>query len=446
VTPDPNDALLEQLTQAGLYPQQLAQLQRQYQLAQGFMQPQEAQGRQVGGTYVAASPWEHLANAIRPVVGALMQRSAQNREQELTGQLSSGRQAFARALQDKMGKPGEFMPGGAGDQQGLQQLSMLGELSGDPAMQHAAGMYMQQQNQARQLAVLENSVRHQQEMENQGRGRLGISQERVDQMNQQLAMRGIRYDPNLNKFIDIRQMAGVKPPPPRSALPLSTGAAPAAPPGQPPSGDGGGPPPVAPGATGDAPIGKWQDKALKELGADFNPSSGRSGEFGKNQARLNAAQRLLTLAVDPKTGGPADLTPQQMSEISGSLATLIGGGSSGEGTRRELTPYTKGRSIAEIQQWLTDAPHGADQQAFVKQMIDTAKREQGVAQQSIDQVRGQLVSKHQRILRSNPEEARKVLQGFGWDLGPDGSPIMQQAKPPAAVGGDAAALRKKYGL
>jgi hypothetical protein len=80
VTPDPNDDLLEQLTQAGLYPQQIAQLQRQYQLAQGFMQPQEAQGRQVGGTYVAASPWEHLANAIRPVVGALMQRSAQNRE------------------------------------------------------------------------------------------------------------------------------------------------------------------------------------------------------------------------------------------------------------------------------------------------------------------------------------------------------------------------------
>jgi hypothetical protein len=167
VTPDPNDALLEQLTQAGLYPQQLAQLQRQYQLAQGFMQPQEAQGRQVGGTYVAASPWEHLANAIRPVVGALMQRSAMNREGELTSQLSSGRQAFARALQDKMGKPGELMPGGAGDQQGLQQLSMMGELSGDPAMQHAAQAYQQQ-------SVLQNSMRHQQIGERQ-------EQEKIDQ-------------------------------------------------------------------------------------------------------------------------------------------------------------------------------------------------------------------------------------------------------------------------
>jgi hypothetical protein len=436
--PDPTDDLVQQLTQAGLYPQQIAQLQRQYQLAQGFMQPQEAQGRQVGGTYVAASPWEHLANAIRPVVGAYMQRSAQNREQELTGQLSSGRQAFARALQDKMGKPGELMPGGAGDQQGLQQLSMLGELSGDPAMQHAAGMYMQQQNQARQMALLENTMRHQQALEALGAGRLDVSQQNSQNARQRTAQSAVRYNPNDSQFQNITPL--VKPP---SVLPRSTGAAaPAAPPSTPPSGDGNGPPQ----GPASAPIGKWQDKALKELGADFNPSSGRSGEFGKNQARLNAAQRLLTLAVDPKTGGPADLTPQQMSEVSGSLATLIGGGSSGEGTRRELTPYTKGRSIAEIEQWLTDAPHGADQQAFVKQMIDTAKREQGVAQQSIDQVRGQLVSKHQRILRSNPEEARKVLNGFGWDLGPDGTPVMQQAKPPAAVGGDAAALRKKYGL
>jgi hypothetical protein len=78
--PDPNDDLLQQLTQAGLYPQQIAQLQRQYQLAQGFMQPQEAQGRQVGGTYVASSPLEHLSNALRPVIGAYMQRRHMNRE------------------------------------------------------------------------------------------------------------------------------------------------------------------------------------------------------------------------------------------------------------------------------------------------------------------------------------------------------------------------------
>jgi hypothetical protein len=161
VTPDPNDALLEQLTQAGLYPQQLAQLQRQYQLAQGFMQPQEAQGRQVGGTYVAASPWEHLANAIRPVVGALMQRSAMNREGELTSQLSSGRQAFARALQDSSGHPGEMMPGGAGDQQRQQQLYSLGALSGDPVLENAAKMHMQQQHYDTEMARLQQQIDYQ---------------------------------------------------------------------------------------------------------------------------------------------------------------------------------------------------------------------------------------------------------------------------------------------
>jgi hypothetical protein len=168
MTPDP-DALLQQLTQAGLYPQQLAQLQRQYQLAQGFMQPQEAQGRQVGGTYVASSPLEHLSSALRPVIGAYMQRQAMNREGELTGQLSSGRQAFARALQDSSGHPGELMPGGAGDQQRQQQLYGLGALSGDPAMENAAKYYQQQ-------SVLQNTMRHQQTLED-------LERQKVNQSN-----------------------------------------------------------------------------------------------------------------------------------------------------------------------------------------------------------------------------------------------------------------------
>jgi hypothetical protein len=166
---DPNADLLQQLTQAGLYPQQLAQLQRQYQLAQGFMQPQEAQGRQVGGTYVASSPLEHLSSALRPVIGAYMQRQAMNREGELTGQLSSGRQAFARALQDSSGHPGELMPGGAGDQQRQQQLYGLGALSGDPAMENAAKYYQQQ-------SVLQNTMRHQQTLED-------LERQKVNQSN-----------------------------------------------------------------------------------------------------------------------------------------------------------------------------------------------------------------------------------------------------------------------
>jgi hypothetical protein len=93
-----------------------------------------------------------------------MQRSAMNREGELTSQLSSGRQAFAKALQDSSGHPGEFMPGGAGDQQRMQQLSMLGAASGDPAMQHAGQMYMQQQHSQLEMSKLQQQIDYQNRM------------------------------------------------------------------------------------------------------------------------------------------------------------------------------------------------------------------------------------------------------------------------------------------
>jgi hypothetical protein len=174
---DPNADLLQAMTQAGLAPQQIAALQRRYKLGQSFMQPEMAQGRQVGGTYVAASPWEHLSNAITPMLGASITRSAQDRENELTSQVAGARAKLGAALQDKMGKPGEFMPGGAGDQQGIQQLALAAAGSGDSAMQNLAQTYQHQ-------SVLQNSVRHEQIME-------GLEQQKVGQGN---------YEPIKNLF------------------------------------------------------------------------------------------------------------------------------------------------------------------------------------------------------------------------------------------------------
>jgi hypothetical protein len=171
--------------------------------------------------------------------------------------------------------------------------------------------------------------------------------------------------------------------------------------------------------TGGASGGELTDKRLPAMQAalakDLDPNNFRSGVLKGNQERSNAADRLLALAVDPLTGGPANLTPQQMSEVSSSLATLVGGGSSGEGTRHELTPYTKGRTIAQVLQWVTDNPHGAEQQGFVKQMIDTAKREQGVAQGQIRQAQGQRLPGHLPYFGLFPDAAKSQLSGFGFD-------------------------------
>lgn len=349
-------------------------------------------------------------------------------------------------------------------------LGTLGMATGDPAMagvgkeltgeaQHGVTEALQAQHLGLQRDQFQSLEQHRLELEDQGRNRVNQGQERADQgqaridaMNQALALKGVRFNPNSGEFENITPLA--KPPatvPQRTVLPGATGLGrppPAAAPRAAPPATA--PPDIAapPGPAVEPAIGKWQDKALKELGSDFNPSSGRAGEFGKNQVRVNAAKRVLALAID-ENGQPRNLNPQQMPELAQSVAGLIGGSSAAQAQTEHLLPKSFSRDAAGVLQYLTNEPHGAGQQAFVQNMVETAQREAQVAQQGIDQVRGQLGAKHQRILRSNPEAARRVLQGFGWDLGPDGMPVQSTpgAAPVAGPGTDAtAALRKKYGL
>lgn len=68
---------LQQMISAGLVPSRIG-------VAERF---QPAQGQEVGHTYVAASPLEHMANAFR-----------QYQEQKLLGQQGQGRLAYLRAI------------------------------------------------------------------------------------------------------------------------------------------------------------------------------------------------------------------------------------------------------------------------------------------------------------------------------------------------------------
>lgn len=361
------------------------------------------------------------------------------------------------------GEPGNPIATLANSLRRKRALGELGMVTGDPAMaslgkeltgeaQHGVTEAIQAKHLGIQEQQMQDLLRHRQVDEGLGQQRIGLGQQRVDQgqdrvdaMERALALKGVRFNPNSGEFENITALAKPTSPAPRkSLLPGATGigrpppatAPPAAPPAVAPPGAA-----APPGSAAVEPaIGKWQDKALKELGSDFNPSSGRAGEFGKNQARVNAAKRLLTLALD-KDGKPVNLTTNQMPELSQALAGLIGRGTAGAQAQIEhLTPQSLRGDVSKIAQWVTNEPTGAGQQAFVQNMADTAKREAQVAQQGIDQVRGQLGAKHQRILKSNPEAARRVLQGFGWDLGPDGMPVQSApAADPAA-----APQRRKY--
>lgn len=191
--------------------------------------------------------------------------------------------------------------------------------------------------------------------------------------------------------------------------------------------------PTAPGAGGGSTsvfpkmMGRPLGQALEKLGKDFDPNQ-PGGEIQKNQGRLNAANRLLALAETPD-GKPADLNPQQMPELSQALASLIAGGGAGTVSQIEhLTPKTMSGDWAKVAQWLTNEPHGAGQQAFVQNMIETAKRERDVAQKAIGSAVLGRQGKHQRVLRGNPDESRAALEPLGWTLDDKGAVVPFNAK------------------
>lgn len=137
--------LLDRLAQAGLFEEQLRPLRFQQQLAQSMMGAPGAQGRNVGNTYVAASPLEHLSGLAQKLVGAFMQQRAMGKEQDLAKHLGQTRGDYGKALADAAAPvqhPPEMLqaPGynpaaeDQGQQQRLQQLATSGMLSGDPVM------------------------------------------------------------------------------------------------------------------------------------------------------------------------------------------------------------------------------------------------------------------------------------------------------------------------
>jgi len=181
-------------------------------------------------------------------------------------------------------------------------------------------------------------------------------------------------------------------------------------------------------------MGKPLGAALQALGKDLDPNQG-TGEVASNQKRLNAALRLKALVTNPDGSIKDNIPPQFMKETAAALAQLVtAGGVPAQSLIEELTPKTGSSDIAKFLQYVTAHPQDAGQQDFVKLYLESANREAGVSQQAINKALQARVPKHQRVLRGNPEESRQVLQGYGYDLDPQGNVVVKGAAAPAAPG------------
>lgn len=125
---------------------------------------------------------------------------------------------------------------------------------------------------------------------------------------------------------------------------------------------------------------KGDDKINKmsaAMGTDLDPNKPRSGEFGKNQGRINAADRIEGL-YNAVGGNPNAIN---MRELATSVANMLSSGSQTAVTQvNELVPHTFSGNAAKIQEWLTSNPHGAGQQKFAEMYLHIAQREKEIAQ------------------------------------------------------------------
>ena len=96
-----DEPTLQKMIDAGLFEESSNPLNQQFGIGQKMMDTPSAQGRQVGNTYVASSPLEHLANAVRQAVGARISGNAMTGEKDLATKVGAGRLAYLKLLQKR---------------------------------------------------------------------------------------------------------------------------------------------------------------------------------------------------------------------------------------------------------------------------------------------------------------------------------------------------------
>jgi hypothetical protein len=89
--------LLQQIIDAGLADDRMGMAGQKARTGASLFGTPGAQGMNVGGTYRAASPLEHLSTAMSRILGGKMQRDAHGEMEGLLGQKAAGRRAMGQA-------------------------------------------------------------------------------------------------------------------------------------------------------------------------------------------------------------------------------------------------------------------------------------------------------------------------------------------------------------
>jgi hypothetical protein len=89
--PPPVDPFIQSLAALGIGPEELAMFLRQSDQGYAATQTPSAQGRNVGSTYVASSPLEHLSVALERGMGGRQQQAADEGYRSTLGRMAGTR-------------------------------------------------------------------------------------------------------------------------------------------------------------------------------------------------------------------------------------------------------------------------------------------------------------------------------------------------------------------
>ena len=160
-------------------------------------------------------------------------------------------------------------------------------------------------------------------------------------------------------------------------------------------------------------LGEKTDKRFSTLGEALDENKGRTGEFGRQAQIINNADKALVLG---KQFADGNLPPAQMAELAGATANLVSGGNgAAEATVHRFVPSTFSGSEAGISQWLSSEPKGAGQQAFVKQLLETAQREKELAASKVNAIKLSRVADYKDLSTKDPQRFDVSLQSHGID-------------------------------
>lgn len=133
--------------------------------------------------------------------------------------------------------------------------------------------------------------------------------------------------------------------------------------------------------------------------------------FGKNAGIKSAAARIQAL-VD-SAGGPDKVSLQQVYEIAKATDAMVSMGAATQGGTKKLIPHTALGNISAFLNYFKGnygTPNSANQGAFVRQMLETSKRESDTADKQILETQKKLIGGYSDLEEKDPDRYHSILK------------------------------------